>query len=72
MRMTFSLPDALAHRFRANIPPRKRSSTVAKLIEQEMMTQERNLEAACLAANNDETLTEEVGEWQGFEDELEE
>jgi hypothetical protein len=72
MRMTFSLPDTLAQRFLASIPPRKRSLTIAKLLERELTDQERNLEAACLAANADEALNEEIAEWQAFEDNVEE
>lgn len=72
MRMTFSLPDSLAQRFLASIPPRKRSSTVAKLLEKELADQEHDLEAACRAANADEALNEEIAEWQAFEDDPEE
>jgi hypothetical protein len=70
--MTFSLPDTLAQRFLASIPPRKRSATVAKLLERELSDQEHDLETACLAANADEALNKEIDEWQAFEDEVEE
>lgn len=72
MRMTFSLPDTLAQRFLASIPPRKRSATVAKLLEKELADQEQDLAAACYAANADEALNEEIAEWQAFEDDVEE
>jgi metal-responsive CopG/Arc/MetJ family transcriptional regulator len=71
MRMTFSLPESLAQRFLASIPPRKRSATVAKLLEKELDEQEHELEAACHAANADEALNEEIAEWQAFEDDME-
>jgi len=72
MRMTFSLPDPLAQRLLASIPPRQRSATVAKLLEKELSDQEHELEAACLAANEDEALNREIDEWQAFDDDLEE
>ena len=72
MRMTFSLPDTLAQRFLASTPPRKRSATVAKLLERELTDQEHELEAACRAANKDEALNREIDEWQAFDDEVEE
>ena len=72
MRMTFSLPDTLAQRLLASIPPRKRSATVAKLLEQELAAQEHALEVACWAANEDEALQREIDEWQAFDDNLEE
>jgi hypothetical protein len=72
MRMTFSLPDTLAQRFLASIPPRQRSATVAKLLEQELTDHERELEAACLAANKDKALNREIDEWQAFDDDIEE
>lgn len=72
MRMTFSLPDSLAQRFLASIPPRRRSATVARLLEKELADQEHELEAACHAANADEALNEEIAEWQAFEDDVEE
>ncbi len=71
MRMTFSLPDTLAQRFLASVPPRKRSLTIAKLLERELIDQERELEKACLSANADEALNREIDEWQAFEDDVE-
>ncbi len=70
MRITFSLPDSLAQRFLAAVPSRKRSATVAHLLEQELARREAPLEAACQAANADAALEAEVEEWQGFEDAL--
>ena len=72
MRMTFSLPDPLAQRFLASIPPRRRSATVARLLEKELADQERDLEAACRAANEDAALNREIDEWQAFDDPVEE
>ena len=63
-----SLPEPLAERFLALVPNRERSSTVARLLERELASRERELEEACLAANADSVLAEEVAEWQAFDD----
>jgi len=68
VRITVSLPDPLAERFLALVPNRERSSTVARLLERELASRERELEAACRAANADSVLAEEVAEWQAFDD----
>jgi len=72
MRITLSLPDSLAQRFLANIPIRERSATVARLLEKELAEREKALQAACLAANEDEALAGEIEEWQAFDDNPEE
>ena len=68
MRLTLSIPDPVARRFRAFVPQRKRSRLVTKLLEQELSKLEGNLAQACLAANRDPALTKEVEAWQSFED----
>jgi metal-responsive CopG/Arc/MetJ family transcriptional regulator len=70
MRITVSLPDELARRFMAAVPDRKRSSLVARLLEDELRKHEKALERACRAANDDAALTVEVDQWQAFEDPL--
>jgi metal-responsive CopG/Arc/MetJ family transcriptional regulator len=70
MRMTFSLPEALAQRFLAAIPFRERSATVARLLEDELAKRDKNLAAACRAANADDALNAEIAEWQSFEDDV--
>jgi len=72
MRVTLSLPDNLARQFLARIPSRQRSATVARLLEQELAERERDLAAACVAANEDSSLTREIEEWQAFDDDLDE
>lgn len=69
MRITLSLPDHLAARFLAAMPSRRRSVTVAKLLERELATHESQLERACHAANADAALAAEIEEWQSFDDE---
>lgn len=72
MRITLSLPDSLARRFLANIPIRERSATVARLLEKELAEREEALQAACLAANEDDALASEIEDWQAFDDNQEE
>lgn len=72
MRISLTLPDDLAERFFALVPSRQRSTTVARLLAQELRHREAELEAACQAANADTTLTADIAEWQAFEDDLEE
>jgi hypothetical protein len=68
MRMTLSIPDAVAHRFQAAVPPRKRSRLVTRLLEQELSERDNTLAAACRAANRDTALQREMDEWQAFDD----
>ena len=68
MRITLSLPDHLAARFLAAVSSRRRSATVARLLERELTTHESQLERACHAANADRALAAEVDEWQSFDD----
>jgi hypothetical protein len=70
--MTLSIPDAVAHRFQAAVPARQRSRLVTRLIEHELSERDDSLAAACRAANRDQTLVREIGEWQAFDDGIEE
>ena len=72
MRVTLSIPDPTAHRFRAAVPPRRRSRLVTRLIEEELAKRDDALAAACRAANSDAALAREVEEWQAFDDGVEE
>ena len=72
MRVTLSIPDAIARRFRAAVPPRQRSRLVTGLIEQELARRDDVLAAACHAANSDTALEREIDEWQAFDDGIEE
>lgn len=68
MRMTISIPDQLAKRFQAAVPPRHRSRVLAGLLTQELKKKEEALEAVCLSANRDRLLEREIDEWQTLED----
>ena len=68
MRMTLSIPDAIAHRFQVAVPPRQRSRIVAHLLESVLAKHEDTLALACRAANRDKALEREIDDWQSFED----
>ena len=68
MRITLSIPDAVAHRFQAAVPPRQRSRHISRLIETSLASHEAALVAACQAANQDSELEREIDEWQAFHD----
>lgn len=68
MRLTLSIPDAVARRFQAVVPPRQRSRLVTELIESRLASHEDTLAAACRAANRDRRLESEIDDWQAFDD----
>lgn len=72
MRITLSIPDSVARRFQAAVPPRQRSRLVTALLERELSEQDDALATACRAANRDQGLEREIDEWQAFEDGTEE
>jgi hypothetical protein len=72
MRITLSIPDRVARRFQAAVPPRQRSRLITQLIELKLQEKDDTLAAACHAANRDRALAREVDEWQAFEDPVEE
>lgn len=68
MRITLSIPDPIARKFRDAVPARQRSKLVASLLREELRKRQSALEAACKAANRDKALEKEIDEWQSFED----
>ena len=72
MRITLSIPDAVAHRFQAAVPARQRSRLVSRLLENELSQRDDALAVACRAANRDKALVREIDEWQSFDDGIEE
>ena len=72
MRITLSIPDAVARRFQAAVPARQRSRLVTRLLERELSDRDDSLAAACRAANRDKALAREIDEWQSFDDGVEE
>ena len=72
MRITLSIPDAVAHRFQVAVPPRQRSRLVTRLLEETLSQHDDSLAAACRAANRDKALEREIETWQTFDDKVEE
>lgn len=72
MRITLSIPDAVAHRFQVAVPPRQRSRLVTRLLEETLARHDDSLAAACRAANHDTALAREIEAWQAFDDKVEE
>lgn len=72
MRITLSIPDAVAHRFQAAVPARQRSRLVTRLLQHELSERDNSLASACRAANRDQVLEREIDEWQSFDDRIEE
>lgn len=70
MRITLSIPDRVARRFQAAVPPRQRSRLITELIELKLEEKDDSLAAACQAANRDKALAREINEWQAFEDRM--
>jgi len=68
MRITLSIPEAVARRFQATVPARQRSRLVTRLLQQELAERDDALAAACRAANRDKALRREIGQWQAFDD----
>jgi hypothetical protein len=64
MRITLCIPDAIAHRLQAAVPPRQRSRFVSRLLEGSLASHEDDLAAACRAANEDTELEREIDDWQ--------
>ncbi len=62
-KVLISIPDQLASRMRATIPDRKRSNTIAHLIEIEVSKRERDLYNAALEVEKDDALKKEMREW---------
>jgi hypothetical protein len=76
-KILISIPDNLACRLRAAIPPRSRSKVISHLIAVEIDRREHDLYDCALSVEKDEALNEEMKEWditvgdglKGLEDE---
>lgn len=63
-KILISLPNQLAARMRATIPPRQRSKVFTHLIEEEVEKRERALYECALAVENDTGLRSEMSDWE--------
>ncbi len=62
-KVLISVPDKLAVRMRAAIPPRQRSKIITHLIEKEISRREQALYNCAVAVEKDATLNAEMQEW---------
>jgi len=62
-KVLVSLPSGLVARMRAVIPARKRSKIFAALVEKEIEKREHALYECALAVEKDQTLHQEMEEW---------
>ncbi|MEL6152687.1 MAG: hypothetical protein AAFQ78_01535 [Bacteroidota bacterium] len=63
-KILISLPPQLATRMRATIPSRKRSKTIAQLIEQEVAEREKNLYLRASEIEKDQSLQKDMEAWE--------
>lgn len=73
-KILISVPDQLASRMKATIPPRQRSKTIVRLLEKEILRREKRLFDAALSVESDKQLNKEMQDWDitlddGVEDE---
>ena len=62
-KVLLSLPDRLADRMKAVIPPGQRSKVLADLLEIEVKRREEDLYQCALDVENDQALSEEMKDW---------
>jgi len=62
-KVLVSIPDNLADRMKAIIPPRQRSKILVKLLEDEVKRRETELHQCALEVENDQTLNAEMKDW---------
>jgi hypothetical protein len=63
VQILLHLPDDLVRRFRATVPPRQRSSFIAKLLEKALPEQDDALYQLALEVEQDAQLNEGWTEW---------
>ncbi|MFZ5427423.1 MAG: hypothetical protein ACOZEN_10635 [Thermodesulfobacteriota bacterium] len=66
MQVLLHLPDDLAARFKAAVPPRQRSAFVAGLLREALPEEEDPLYLIALEVEKDELLNAEMGEWDAL------
>ena len=62
-KVLLSLPDHLAERMKAVIPPGQRSRVLAQLLETEVKRREEGLYECALQVEKDQALSEEMKDW---------
>ncbi len=62
-KVLISIPDNLAGRMKAVIPPRQRSKILTKLLEDEVKFRENKLYQCACAVENDKSLNADMANW---------
>ncbi|MDD3847363.1 MAG: hypothetical protein PHC90_13520 [Syntrophorhabdaceae bacterium] len=62
-KVLLSLPDHLADRMKAVIPPGQRSKVLADLLETEVKRREEGLYQCALGVEKDQALSKEMKDW---------
>ncbi|MGZ3580376.1 MAG: hypothetical protein ACXWMH_05410 [Syntrophales bacterium] len=62
-KVLVSIPDNLADRMKAIIPPRQRSKVLVKLLEDEVKRRESELYQCALEVESDQALSTEMEDW---------
>ncbi|HET6461965.1 MAG TPA: hypothetical protein VFG29_14385 [Syntrophales bacterium] len=62
-KILVSIPDNLANRMKAIIPPRQRSKVLAKLLEDEVKRREFELYQCALEVEDDQALSADMEDW---------
>ncbi len=65
MQILVHLPDELAGRFRAAVPPRKRSAFIAELLQTALPQDSDPLYQLALAVEEELGLNAEMADWEG-------
>jgi hypothetical protein len=66
MKMTFTLPDDLGHRFQVAYPPKEQSRVVAGLLARTLRRAEDPLAKACRGANRLKQVAAEMRDWEAL------
>lgn len=63
-KILISIPQPIAKRMRVTFPARQRSTIIARLIENEIVTREQQLYNSALAVEKDSALNKEMQDWE--------
>jgi hypothetical protein len=69
-KMTFSIPEDVAQKFVRRVPARERSKYLAQALSEKLSARERQLAAACKAANEDPEVRAIEEEFDAITDEI--
>ncbi len=64
MKMTFTLPDALARQFQSSYPQERQSQIVASLLAKKLRATDNQLAEACQGANSLKEVELDMEDWE--------